>query len=823
MSEPTRPKDREVLPFLSDGGEAGALMRSLDWSGSPLGDPSEWPQSLRSVVGLMLGSKFPMFVAWGPELGFLYNDAYAVILGAKHPRAMGSRFEDIWREIWSDINPLIQRALHGEATWIEDLPLVMNRKGFDEHTWFTFSYSPVRDDDGQIAGMFCAVAETTEKVLAERRLAGQAARWQRLFQRAPGFIVVLVGPEHRFEFVNEAYARLFGERDFVGRTAREAFPELEGQGFFEELDRVYSTGERFVAEAAPVLVDRTPGGSPEQRFLDFIYEPIVDEQGRVTGIFCEGHDVTARLAAESELRELAGTLEQRVEDALLERRLLLDIIDGTDIFVQVVDRDFNWLAINKAAAREFSRIFGVREPRTGDNMLAMLADQPKHQAAVKAVWSRALAGEEFVETDAFGDPALDRRYYEMRFRSLRDAEGKPFGAYQFVYDVTDRLREQEQLRNAEAALLQSRKMEAVGQLTGGIAHDFNNLLQGVAGSLDLIRRTPEDPARVRRWAEAGLHAAERGAKLTGQLLAFSRAQKIEVAPLVVADLVRSMRDLLQRTLGPSIRVVLNLTEEDAAVLSDPTQLEMAILNLAINARDAMPGEGTLTISTAVRHVTGNAELSDGDYVELSVADTGSGMSPEVIARAFDPFFTTKELGKGTGLGLSQVYGIARQGGGTAQIDSAPGRGTTVRILLKLTEAKLASRQTARTDSNAQVVPNGSVVVIDDDADVRRFLIDSFEALGYRVEAAPDGKGGLDAIERTDPQLLVVDFAMPGMNGADVAQAVRDRRPDLPIIFASGYADSEAIEAVLGKDKIVLRKPFRVDELQKAVQEALARA
>jgi signal transduction histidine kinase/CheY-like chemotaxis protein len=455
-------------------------------------------------------------------------------------------------------------------------------------------------------------------------------------------------------------------------------------------------------------------------------------------------------------------------------------------------------------------------------MLAMLSDNPEGRAAVEAVWSRALSGEEFVETDAFGDPALERRYYEMRFRTLRDPQGAPIGAYQLVYDVTDRLREQERLKNAEAALLQSRKMEAVGQLTGGIAHDFNNLLQGVAGSLDLIRRNPEDRMRVRRWAEAGLHAAERGAKLTGQLLAFSRAQKIEVKPLVASDLVRGMRDLLDRTLAPKIRVVLNLHDEGAAVLSDPTQLEMAILNLAINARDATPGDGTLTISTELRRLNASPELPDGEYVELSVADTGSGMSPEVVARAFDPFFTTKELGKGTGLGLSQVYGIARQGGGTAQIESYPGRGTTVRIFLKRTGEKASVLAKVGGKSDTPLVPNGSVVVIDDDADVRRFLIDSFESLGYRVEAAPDGKSGLEAIERIEPHLLVVDFAMPGMNGADVAQAVRRRRPDLPIIFASGYADSEAIEAVLGKDKIVLRKPFRIDELQMAVREALAR-
>lgn len=190
--------------FLTGGGDLGALMRAHDWSGSPLGDPDVWPQSLRSVVGLLLGSKFPMFVAWGPELGFLYNDAYAEILGAKHPAALGGRFHDIWAEIWPDISPLIDAAMAGEASYRENLPLVMNRRGYDEETWFSFSYSPVRDESGRVAGMYCACMETTGQVLAERRRAADTERQRRLFEQAPGFITILDGPEHVFEFANAA-------------------------------------------------------------------------------------------------------------------------------------------------------------------------------------------------------------------------------------------------------------------------------------------------------------------------------------------------------------------------------------------------------------------------------------------------------------------------------------------------------------------------------------------------------------------------------------------------------------------------------------------
>ena len=296
-----------ALPFLAGGGLVGALMRAHDWSRSPLGAPANWPQSLRSVVGLLLNSKFPMFVAWGPELGLLYNDAYAEILGAKHPASLGAPFHDIWTEIWDDISPLIDAALAGDATYREDLPLVMNRRGYDEQAWFTFSYSPVRDESGEVAGMFCAVAETTQRMLAARREAEEKQRQQRLFEQAPGFICTLAGPDHVYEFVNQAYGRLFGARDFVGRPVREVFPELEGQGFYEMLDHTYATGERQVAHQMPARLEDRATGLVSERLLDFVYAPILDDAGHVSGIFCEGFDVTE---AHRAARALASSEEQ---------------------------------------------------------------------------------------------------------------------------------------------------------------------------------------------------------------------------------------------------------------------------------------------------------------------------------------------------------------------------------------------------------------------------------------------------------------------------------------------------------------------------------
>jgi signal transduction histidine kinase/CheY-like chemotaxis protein len=290
------------LMFLSGGGELGASMRAHDWSTSVLGHPDTWSQALRTVVELMLNSKFPMFVAWGPELGFLYNDSYRDILAAKHPSALGRRFRDIWSEIWADISPMIERALQGEATYADRMYLVMNRHGYDEPTWFTFSYSPVRDERGVIAGMYCACVEVTDQVLAEKYREEENERLLGLFEQAPGIMAVLRGPDHVFELTNQSYLQLIGHRQIVGKPARAALPEVAGQGFFELLDRVYTSGEPFVGHALPLRLQRERNGPLEERFIDFVYQPIRDASGTVSGIFVEGSDVTDRKLVEDELR-----------------------------------------------------------------------------------------------------------------------------------------------------------------------------------------------------------------------------------------------------------------------------------------------------------------------------------------------------------------------------------------------------------------------------------------------------------------------------------------------------------------------------------------
>ncbi|MCH4894814.1 response regulator [Sphingomonas sp. SFZ2018-12] len=382
---------------------------------------------------------------------------------------------------------------------------------------------------------------------------------------------------------------------------------------------------------------------------------------------------------------------------------------------------------------------------------------------------------------------------------------------------------------AEEALVQAQKIDAIGQLTGGIAHDFNNLLQAVAGNLELIRQQPDRLDAVKRWTQNAIGAVERGARLTHQLLAFSRVQRMELRPVEVNALIGGMHDLIQRSLTPTIRLETRLEGQESTVLADRTQLELAILNLAINSRDAMPDGGTLAISTQRTRIRfGEAPgVEPGEYVAIRVTDQGSGMVPEVARRALDPFFTTKGVGKGTGLGLSMVYGVAKQSGGALHIDTRPGQGTTVTILLRRdqeTELLDVPSLNLASETPAPRAPHDDVrvMVIDDDDGVRQVIADTLDQLGYRVEAFDGGAPGLAALRDSDPALMVVDFAMPEMNGAEVVRRVRQTAPNLPIILVSGFSDSAALDAVMDADTHLLRKPFQAGDLAQLAYQGAVR-
>ena len=374
---------------------------------------------------------------------------------------------------------------------------------------------------------------------------------------------------------------------------------------------------------------------------------------------------------------------------------------------------------------------------------------------------------------------------------------------------------------AEAALAQAQKMEAVGQLTGGVAHDFNNLLTAVLGSLQMISKRTDD-AELRRFADNARRAAERGARLTQQLLAFSRRQRLTPEPVDVPRLVAEIRDLLTRAVGATVTLETQLAEGLPAAFVDPTQMELVLLNLAINARDAMPEGGVLTIAGfEVQSVPLELaeDLGAGGYVAIAVTDTGGGMSPQIQERAFEPFFTTKEQGKGTGLGLSQVYGFVRQSGGAVKLRSAVGQGTTVTLYLPRAEAEPAVESMEGAEPPAPV-RHASILVVDDDDDVRDLVVAMLEELGYRVTAAENGRTALDLLSKDSLyDLLLADVVMPGLSGVDVVHAARELGRVPRVLYATGYADLGTYRSGLeGEDMI--RKPYRMADLAARVDRAL---
>jgi len=379
---------------------------------------------------------------------------------------------------------------------------------------------------------------------------------------------------------------------------------------------------------------------------------------------------------------------------------------------------------------------------------------------------------------------------------------------------------------AHASFRQSQRLAMVGQLTGGIAHDFNNLLQTISGSFQLIDRKADDTERVRRWAAGGLRAAAHGARLTSQLLDFSRNHLPDARPISVPRLVGAMQDMLARALGPEIDLRFLLADEHTATMGDATQLEAAVLNMAINARDAMQGRGTISVATRLQQATGDAELVDGAYLTLCVLDDGPGMPAQVAQRAFEPFFTTKPSEKGTGLGLAQVAGYAARAGGTARIDSTPGCGTAITLWLRVVEdtaaaadasAQSASQRLAATASQSQIL------LVDDDAEMREMLAELLSEGGYQVRRAHSGAAALQAAQAHMPDMVLIDCAMSGMNGAALAARLRELKADLPMIFVTGHADVGELLPGLGHDAVVLQKPVLLTDLALQIERVLARS
>ena len=684
----------------------------------------------------------------------------------------------------------------------------------------------------------------------------------RLFEQAPGFVCFFRGPQHIYELQNHAHHRLAGFRDIVGKPVREALPELEGQQFFELLDQVFASGQAFVGQALPLSVAPAAGGAATLRYIDFVYQPIVDEGGAVVGIFSQGNDVTERVLAEEQLRRKQEELERMVEArtaALADAHAALKLaneLQGDKMHLQrLFEQAPGFICVLRGpehvyelANAAYRQLIGGREP-IGRPLRDVLPEVGR-QGFVDLLDSVYRTGRPYIgraaPVELLNDPAQGPalRYLDFIYQPVLDPTGQVIGIFVQGSDVTDQKLAQDALNRhqaeletlvsertaeltvAQEALQRSQKLEAIGKLTGGVAHDFNNILQVVGGNLELLERRSTDPG-VQNLLQVALHAVQRGAKLSSQLLAFARRQPLQPVVVNPARIVADMDDLLRRALGETIQIETVRAGGLWNTVVDPNQLENVILNLAINARDAMAGDGRLTIEIVNAmldddYVAGEPDVKAGQYVMIAVSDTGCGMSREVLERACEPFFTTKPEGVGTGLGLSMAYGFVKQTGGHFKIYSEVGEGTTIKLYFPRSfEAETA------TTRLSDVAPQGgseTILVVEDDPAVQGTVVEMLGSLGYRVLKADNATDAFGIVKSGLPiDLLFTDVVMPGpMRSPELARQARAIHPNLAVLFTSGYTQNAIVHGGrLDPGVELLSKPYGREQLARKVRHLLA--
>ena len=885
---------------------------------------------------MLLTSRFEMWLGWGPDLQFFYNDAYIPTLGIKHPDMLGRPFREVWSEVYADVADQVERVRSGEATWNKALLLLLERSGYPEETYHSFSYSPLFQSDGTVGGMLCVVTEETGRVISERRL--------ETLRNLGGSLAAVTDKAGLQRAVRSAFST--NRRDFPFVALHLAGDDLQGDdaavfqsaggrfgGEFDLSGEIvplpsggpWSSGDwdrpptKAIAIAVPGLGDETIAGSlilalnpyrgadqdilnvarliagqigsalanvvalgNERRRADRLWSVsrdlmvVVDPKGVFRSVSPSwtrilGHavgEVTGRHFSEYMHPDDVAPSSDALGHALhgeeltnYENRLLA--ADGThryiewhttmeDGLVYGYGRDVTERRLVEEALNESKEQFRRLVQGVTDYAIYML-DLTGHVSSwnegarrIKGYEPDEIIGKHFScfyteEDRARGEPArtLETARIEgrllaegwrvrkngERFRAsvvmdvIRDEEGQPVGFAKITRDVTEREETQRQLENAREALFQSQKMEAIGQLTGGVAHDFNNLLTAVMSSLELLRkRLPSDTVSQRLLNNAW-EGAQRGATLTQRMLAFSRRQELNLASVDVAQLLSSMNDLVQRSIGQEWPITTNFPLRLPLVRADANQLEMALLNLIVNARDATPSGGPIVIAATCENSRNSSasRLAEGSYVRLEVRDRGTGMDRETLRRATEPFFTTKGVGKGTGLGLPMVHGMAQQLGGTFELASEPGKGTSAILWLPVAERDVASPREAAKEEAPLSQPRLTVLAVDDDALVLMNTVALLEDLGHEVVEAFSGADALVKFRaREDIDLVVTDQAMPNMTGIQLVSALEDIRPGVPVIIASGYG--EGLE-VPGRHIERLGKPFDQRRLAGAIAKA----
>ena len=725
-----------MTDWLQSYGEMAERIRRHDWDDTPLGPPKQWPDVLKTTVALSLASHFPQAIVWGPDLITVYNDAFLPILGDK-PEALGRPFNEVWQEVWSDIGPIVRAAFDGQATFIENFPLVIERGGGPEQAYFTFCYSPIRDPFGKVLGMLDTVTETTSTVFMTQRLAVLDAIGNAVANATDPQAIMATTTRilaAHLNLSNCAYADMDEDEDgftIRGDWARAGSPHIIGHYRLADFGRLAVTNLR--AGKPLVINDNLAELAPDEAatfqaigIAATICVPLI-KNGRLTALMAI-HDKTPRVWSSNDL-------------ALL---------------MEVTER--SWAHIERTRADA-----AVREG------LAALAEL---------------------------NATLEERVEERTTR----------------------------LKQTEAALRQSQKLEAIGQLTGGVAHDFNNLLTIIRSSVDFLRMPNLSTERRNRYMTAVSETVERAAKLTSQLLAFARRQPLKPEVIDVGKQVQSLGDMLETVTGARIQVKVELCDRPCYVRADLSQFETALINMALNARDAMNGQGTLSLrlhcGDGMPPIRGHAGAGQ-PFAAIALADTGTGITLEVLEHIFEPFFTTKEVGKGTGLGLSQVFGFAKQSGGNVDVSTVVGEGTVFTLYLPEVEPE-KSHEPAKEETAPLVLEKGRrrVLIVEDNLEVGRFANQILQDLGYETAWATNAE---EALEMVGPDArafdaIFSDIVMPGISGIALAKELRRRRPDLPVVLTSGYSEELAHSGHEGFE--FLSKPYSADQVSRVLNRTM---
>ncbi len=712
---------------------------------------------------------------------------------------------------------------------------------FQEHHWSLTSI-PLFDGVGRLTHILDAVEDVTAltratrarrdaederarletlETAASRRAAMAESRLRRVYDQAPVAMAVMRGPEHVFDFANPRYLDLVGDRAIVGLPIREAFPELAGQGIYERLDEVFATGRPYLGRELSVQLVRH-GSEPGTVILNFVYEPLVDESGAVEGIAVVASDVTELVQGREAARLLAAE-----RDA--DRGQLLTVLEQSPLAITIADAASGRILFANA---KVTQILGVQASSIDEQSGQWRGLREDGTVIGRGEWplDRAIRDGETIRNEVLQVEHPDGRRLDLSVNAapVRDASGAVIAGVVLFWDMTAERRTERELHDAQ-------RLQAVGTLAGGVAHEVNNQITAVLGFGEFVLRalgpTHEQAPDMRQV----LQAANRVARISQQLLAFSRQQITQPRALDLHDVVAGLAPVLQQLLGNDKTLTVASSRGDPPVHADPAQVEQVLINLVANARDATDTGARITIGVEPVEISRRPDgpargpVPPGRYVRLSVHDTGQGMAPDTLARIFEPFFTTKPIGEGTGLGLSMVYGIVRQNGGYIWARSEVGRGTSMEVYWPevgpATTAGTRDGGGAARLSGPHLGPGRTVLVVEDEPAVRDLAVRTLELQGYTVLAAEHGRDALALIRQgAAPDIVVTDLIMPHLNGRQLRDRLAKLRPDMPVLFISGYSgDDVVLRRLLPSDAPFLQKPFTPDALARAVMSVMREA